>query len=586
MRDYEHTAYPPATRQQIADVEQRLGVVFCDDFKAFLEIDNGLDIDERVSAEDSDRWIDEVHTIFGISGQQPFTMEAELDGFFDRRFLPICYPVGVDGGGNPLLQIAAGSRRGHLAMLDHEVWHGGMRALLDVEDGFYPEDDDDAQPLPFETFDKATPDQILDECLKQGFLAHYPVTLDEHLRHIDALMSRVAQRRREQPAPLVPPKAQLDEAFLCQGIDGKWVPIEKLSTFQGERFLFIAGEGLAWTYETTMDTTRDLRVRRRLSGPDGRVLSDDVTTIESNATYRTTTALTGDGGEAPPSGTYTVAIDFPDDPALGRIEDSRELLIVDERPRGFTCAQFRPADEVRIAAAEAQLGFRFCDDFRRWIAGENGIRFQWPHIKLWNDLDDDDEAALKADVEAAQQRHWELAVHGLLGLQGPWRIWSEYDTPPRWIEAKRGIDEVVDRESRPLQLRALHPVAESYAEHGQGFGQIVQGSRRGRIVEFVVSSFHLEVLEHVADHQRTVRVEVPPAEGSKRRRTKNVTLKYPFADAGAATPDQLVDAWIAEGMIRLTDMTFEHFAARVIDAHEREFARLCAKVLGGEASPA
>ncbi|MGX1789771.1 SMI1/KNR4 family protein [Bosea sp. NPDC055332] len=568
MRDYRHRTYPPASDAEVAAFEQRLGVDFCADYKAFLRTDNGLEVDERFALRDLDDWIYHVHRLFGGSAEQSHGVDGELDGFFDRRYLPICYPIGIDHGGNLLLQIAAGARRGQLAMLDHEVWHGGMRELLDVADGLYPDDDEERDPLPFQTFADATPDQVLDECFKVGFLAHYPVGLAEHLENLDRLLNRLAEENRNRPKTPVPAKAELKSAFLHLVINGAWQAVEELSTFQGQEFVVGPAEALAWHVRIVMEETRAIRTSVVFTAPGGGTLRSYELMLETNGTFRLKAALTQNGVE-PTSGSYGIAVSFPDDPVLPVLTDTREILI-GRRPRGFTSAQFKPASETEIDAFEAGLPYRFCDDFRAWLMEANGIQFQWPYIKLWDGLADDVHATFKAEVAAQAKTHWELAVHDLNGLQKSWPIRIDDQAGPRWVESARGLEKDFANRLNEPRLQLLYPVAGTIASDSHGYCQIAAGARRGQIVELKAHKFGLDRLADVQDGQRVT------GRGKKAK-----TLRDPFRSFAEAMPDQVIDAWLDEGMIAMMGLDFAAFAARVIEVHEQEFARLFTRYVTG-----
>jgi len=548
MRNYRHTTYRPASEAAIAAFERKIGVAFCDDYKAFLQNDNGIEFEEYFGG--VGEWIYKVRRIFGIGEQNG--MEDELDSFFDRRFLPVFYPIGEDGGGNLLVQIAAGSRRGHLAMLDHEGFYGGMTDLLEVKNGFYPDDDEEERQLPFKTFADATPDQILDECFEVGFLSYYPVSLTEYLKNLDEIFNRLAAK----PKAPVPSEANLKGLYRCVILDGKYQTAEELSDFYGDRFILNEREGLACRYSVTMEDTRPVQAHVKFSGPTGAVLVDSIETIESNDRWIYRTPIKTDGG-APPSGAYSVEISFPNDPALPTLEDFCEIA-VGVSPFCFTAAQFAPASDEQIAAFEAGLPYRLCDDLKRWLKGPNGAYIRWPYIDLWRQLGAEAKTAFDDDVDAIRKNRWEIVIDEIAGLQG---LWLGHD---------RGLIKSFEKWTEKPHLRMLYPVAKNAAGTGfNGYCQLATGSHRGRIVEVLTHIWNLDVLANVQDGKR-----------SEGRGKKLKTFEYQFRTLAEATPDQIIDAWINEGMIRLTEMDFEEFSGRVIAAHEQEFLRLFSKYFG------
>jgi hypothetical protein len=537
--------YPPATLAEIAAVEQKLGVVFCQDYKVFLQTDNGLEIEDCFAHP----------KIFGISPQQKKNIQS-VNGFFDRRFLPICYPIGNFYGGDIFVQIAAGSRFGQLAMIDHEI-SGGMRGLLDVTNGFHPDDDEEKNPLPFKTFAEATPDQILDECFKQGYLVDFPASFAEWLAYSDELFNQLVEEYRNPPKG--PAKAELKSPYRCLAIRGEWLAVEELSLAQGEGFIMEPGEPLAWRYSVTLEETRELSARIKFTGPEGRVLGDTISAIESNATWDCFVSLKQDGVE-PVSGDYAIEITFPGEPGLQRLSDSR-LIVIGSRPLGFTSAQFRPASDEQIDALEARLTYRFCADFRHWLRTFNGITLRWRHFELWDELDDETEVAFKHEMKEVRKSRWELTVSKIYGLRTDAYARSIAGTPA--FKLPKELSANMEREPH---LQVLYPIASALRSFG--YCQIATGSRRGKIAELLKATFFLDPLSNVADGKRVI------GRGKKAK-----VLEYPFKTFAEATPDEIVDAWVNEGLIRVTDMDFEEFSRRVIRAHEQEFERLFAKYI-------
>lgn len=511
-------------------------------------------------------WLYEVQHLLGIGDQQMACFQNATKQFFSPRYLPICYPVGVDVGGNPLVQIAAGRRRGELAMLDHEVFHGGMASLLDVVEGYYPDQEgDEHYRVGFQSFAEASPDEVLEECFKAGYLAHYPVTLKQYLKNLDALYHRIAAANRNRPYVPKPTKAELKAPYLCFPVKGKWRTVEELSTFQGERFTFEPRDAMSWRYKVSMEETRPIRVHIKATTPDGHVLRDFDFTVETNATFQTMFNLAEENA-APLSGTYGIEISFPDDPDLPVLTGSREIDI-GKRPLFFTSAKFVPATEPEIAAFEAERPYRLCDDFRAWLATTNGVTFRWPYIKLWAGLLSRDAFKLfEEEVKRVRQDSWELDIQSLTGLQSSWMIWSENADPARWIESPRGLQEDFKSGIPWRYLELLYPVAKAFGQTCYGYCQIAVGAHRGKIAILRHYPTSLDLLTSVQDGQRV------DGQGNTAR-----TLEYPFKSFAEATPDQIVEAWVRDGLIELTNMDFAAFSARVLHAHEREFARLFEK---------
>jgi hypothetical protein len=341
-------------------------------------------------------------------------------------------------------------------------------------------------------------------------------------------------------------------------LDGKYQTAEELSDFYGDRFILNESEGLACRYSVTMEDTRPVQARVKFLGPTGAVLVDSIETIESNDRWMTyKTPIKTDGG-APPSGAYSVEISFPNDPALPTLTDFCGIA-VGVSPFCFTAARFAPASDEQIAAFEAGLPYRLCDDLKSWLKGPNGAYIQWPYIDLWKQLGAEAKTAFDDDIEAIRKNRWEIVINEIAGLPEP------------WLGIQRGLIKSFEKWTEKPHLRMLYPVAKNAAGTGfNGYCQLATGSHRGRIVELLTSIWHLDVLSNVQDGKR-----------SEGRGKKVKTFEYPFRTLAEATPDQVIDTWINEGMIRLTNMNFEEFSRRVIAAHEQEFLRLFSKYFGG-----
>lgn len=193
--------FKPASLQVIEAYENQYQFNFCEDYKRFLTTQNGLylywwqdaeDLNTKKGAYESDKygftqteypfyedlakraeweWLYEAKTLFGLENGNPFsdlTMMHFENLFYHKDLMKFAYPIGLDGGGNAILQIAQGKHRGKLAMLDHEV----AGAMTDWIEG----KTEDVYEIPLE---KATADGFLDDCFQYGGLSLYEVTFDE-----------------------------------------------------------------------------------------------------------------------------------------------------------------------------------------------------------------------------------------------------------------------------------------------------------------------------------------------------------------------------------------------------------------------
>ncbi|UUV22379.1 SMI1/KNR4 family protein [Paenimyroides aestuarii] len=196
-----NTAYESATLKAIEAYENQYQFKFCEDYKRFLTTQNGLylywwqdaeQFDTKKGAYESDKygftqteypfyedlakhsdwdWLYQTKSLFGLANHDPYadlnTMHFE-NLFYHKGLLKYAYPIGLDGGGNALLQIAQGKDTGKLAMLDHEV----ASSMVDWIEG----KTDEVYEIPPE---KATADGFLQDCYAYGGLTLYDIGFDD-----------------------------------------------------------------------------------------------------------------------------------------------------------------------------------------------------------------------------------------------------------------------------------------------------------------------------------------------------------------------------------------------------------------------
>lgn len=190
--------FTKASTKAIQDFENKYQVLLCDDYKNFLQTQNGLDtrwwrhMDYGVISKftrDWD-WLYETDYIFGLGNKNPYLDMSKFhmqNLFYHNDLVKYAYPVGVDGGGNTLLQIAQGKHRGKLAMLDHEV----SVAMLDWIEG-KTENVYSISP------EKATADGFLEDCFEYGGLTFYDLTFEEFLKELTNKHLNVFNTIKEQ----------------------------------------------------------------------------------------------------------------------------------------------------------------------------------------------------------------------------------------------------------------------------------------------------------------------------------------------------------------------------------------------------
>ncbi|UYV35998.1 hypothetical protein N4R57_13220 [Rhodobacteraceae bacterium D3-12] len=140
-------AAAPADETLIAAFAQQLPLPLCDDHLAYLRRVNGQSYvwwqapdwsratafytalaDYEEAHEEKLGLMRDIHTIFGFRSGHPHIGYPEDPGafnFFAPEYLAHVVPVGVDAGGNLIVQALSGARRGKVYFLDHE-YHFGM----------------------------------------------------------------------------------------------------------------------------------------------------------------------------------------------------------------------------------------------------------------------------------------------------------------------------------------------------------------------------------------------------------------------------------------------------------------------------
>lgn len=198
----------PATSDAIAQFETRYKVALCEDYKHFLNTYNGLNLvwwsdnsvfntqkgayqkaaygsgtytqypfyEKMTQLKEAWDWHFEVVSLFGLGNKNPrldmtdFYMQSL---FYHDDLVRYAYPIGLDGGGNAMVQIAQGKYRGKLAMIDHEV-SSSMTDWIEGETG-------EVYAIPPE---KATADGFLEDCFEYGGLTLVDVSFDDFLKQL------------------------------------------------------------------------------------------------------------------------------------------------------------------------------------------------------------------------------------------------------------------------------------------------------------------------------------------------------------------------------------------------------------------
>lgn len=198
---FQQRNFDSATDKDISNFENKYNTSLCDDYKHFLKNYNGLyihwwafsdEFDKKKGAYQSDKqgflkthypfyeflskqkenwdWIFDAQTLFGLGNKNPYLDMKDFymqSLFYHNDLVKYAYPIGQDGGGNCIMQIAQGIHRGKLAMLDHEV----SGAMIDWVTG----ETNDVYEIPPE---KATVDGFLNDCFEYGGLTLYETGFD------------------------------------------------------------------------------------------------------------------------------------------------------------------------------------------------------------------------------------------------------------------------------------------------------------------------------------------------------------------------------------------------------------------------
>jgi hypothetical protein len=204
---FQNNPFSSATEKDILEFENKYKTSLCEDYKYFLKTHNGLyidwwafsnELDKTKGAYQSDKygfiqthypfyedlgklkenwdWIYDAQALFGLGNKNPYLDMNDFymqSLFYHNDLVKYAYPIGQDGGGNCIMQIAQGKHRGKLAMLDHEV----SGAMVDWIEG-KTVDVYEISP------ENATVDGFLDDCFEYGGLTLHDITLDQYLTEL------------------------------------------------------------------------------------------------------------------------------------------------------------------------------------------------------------------------------------------------------------------------------------------------------------------------------------------------------------------------------------------------------------------
>lgn len=115
---------------------------FSGEYAQFLAVQNGFSFDKVEEDSESRKYLEEseesseghvdLRVLYGLdSGDQYYDLEGNLEHFI---FNGIFLPIGVDYGGNALVEVLAGKFKGYIASLDHEMHAGNSSIEEFIED--------------------------------------------------------------------------------------------------------------------------------------------------------------------------------------------------------------------------------------------------------------------------------------------------------------------------------------------------------------------------------------------------------------------------------------------------------------------
>ena len=345
-QEFKITCIKPETRlannEDINDVEVMYNTTLNDNYKAFLKEHNGYnfnwwlhnDLEEHVkmvgakelrktaklpSDKKDVEWIDEVNELFGANTEKytnliPSTGEP-YDHFNYVKFGRFFYPIGKDGGGNPMVQIAGGVHKGKLAMIDHETFYGGMETLLLLDAETRKE-----LNVPFDTLESADVDAVINYCDQTGFIGIFDETFDAYFARRTAIIEEKKRMVKSMMQLMIPTEGGGNsdmEALMNMSFDT--VEIKKTGGFKpdGDSYKFKEkGKklkikdadfvGIQFKIESEKD---DLQLAKySITTPSGETVTNEMQAKPNK--LNSVVVKTEESGE------YSFKVKFPDNPML------------------------------------------------------------------------------------------------------------------------------------------------------------------------------------------------------------------------------------------------------------------------------
>ena len=342
-----------ATDEDISKIESMYNTTLNEDYKSFLKTYNGYnfswwdtyeleaieksiganamdDMTEHIPNEREGEESEEVTGIFGVNTNKHSDIISEngepYDHFYDVKFGRFFYPIGEDYGGNPMVQIAAGNQKGQIGMIDHEVWHGGMMLLLDLN-----EENKAELEVSFDSRETVDADTLIDYCEEAGFLGVFDETFEEYFERRKELCDlKIAYVLEKLGGPVDEngfslsgdPKYGLDEVEIKKvGSLIKAGDSYKISK-KGKKVKLKSGESIGIQFKIETKKEEKQLAKCSITTPSGQTIESEMNVLPN---LLTTLAFDFDGAEAE-KGVYLFKVKFPDNEMLETLKQKLKIV--------------------------------------------------------------------------------------------------------------------------------------------------------------------------------------------------------------------------------------------------------------------
>jgi len=329
-----------ATDDDIHNVEVMYNTQLNDDYKTFLKEHNGYnfqwwlhnDLGEHMkmvgakelrkaaklpSDKKDKEWIDEVNELFGVNTEKYEDLIPSsgkpYNHFYDVAFGRFFYPIGTDGGGNPMVQIAVGKNKGKLGMIDHEVFYGGMDCLAN------PDEYEDVEEPPFGKLATADADAVIDYCEEAGFLAIFEELFSDYFTGRKAIIEEKKTLAKNALQYMIPTEDGDDPLAALNNMDFDVVDIKKMGGYNQDGADFKLKEkgkkiklgnadlvGIQFKVKSSKETSH--LARCTVTTPNG---DNEFQDINASSNELTTFSVACEE-----KGEYAFKVKFPDNPML------------------------------------------------------------------------------------------------------------------------------------------------------------------------------------------------------------------------------------------------------------------------------